>query len=94
MNTGVFDVFLDAVRNEKIIDSPSYVFFASLEHVGPPAVGIRCCRVQVTEGIGEAGIKKGLKASALVIGKAMLANVWLGVCQVNWLMGDVEVTTE
>ena len=77
---------------QEVVDAPASVLLARLEAVGPPRVDALLRRVEVAEGVGEARLQQGGELGTLFVGESGVATVRLGVLQVYFLMGHVEVT--
>ena len=60
----------------------------------PPRVGISFIGVLLTEGVDKTCIEEILKTRPLFIGKAVFADILLGIGEVYFLMGDVEVAAK
>lgn len=76
---------------QKVVDAPACVLLARLEAVGPPRVDAFLRGVEVAEGVGEARLQQGGELGSLFVGESGVATVRLGVLQVYFLMGHVEV---
>ena len=87
------DLFLDAVGDKEIVDPPSGVVLAGLEHVAPPGVGTLCIRVAETETVRKTGIQKLGKAAALFVRETGITTVGCGIFQVNFLVGNIQIST-
>ena len=88
------DLFSGAVGNKEIVDTPAGVPFAGFEHIAPPGVSTHSIGIQMAEGISEAGVQKLFEALTLFVGETGATPVGFGILQVDFLMGDVQITAD
>ena len=90
-DAGVAYVGGDGIAHQEVIDAPAGVVLAGIKAVTPPAVDAFDVWVCRTPGIGKAGIEQLGKLAALLVRKACVAAVGLGVLKVDLLVCHVKV---
>ena len=83
----------EIIGGDKIIDPPANISGTCTPAVGPPGIGTGSVGMEVAKGIEKAFGEEVGHALALLIGKAGIFAVGLGVGQVDLLMGNIEVAT-
>ena len=83
-----------AVRHEKIIDSPARIVLSRTTAVMPPGVRVLNRRVQKSERVDEASVQQCGKFCALFVAETRALMISFGMFKVNRLMRDVEVTAD
>ena len=63
------DAVEEGVGDSEVIESPAHITFPGLCPKGPPGIGVRGFRVEVPEGVGEAGGQGLTEALTFFIGK-------------------------
>ena len=87
-------MILDTVADQEIINPPARVIdFAGFNPLGPPGVGAFYVTVYIAEGVRESFIQKIAEALPLLIGKAGGSAIILRMCQIDFLMCHIEITT-
>ena len=94
MDLGTTELVVEGSGGDKIVDTPAGILLASLEAVGPPGVDAFLVGIEIAEGVGKAGSQQVGELGAFFVGKAGIAAVGLGVLEVDFLMGHVQVPTE
>lgn len=94
MDVCCFEVRLECLRDEEIVDPPADITCPGICPVGPPSVGFGFVGIKMSECIDEATGEHLVESFALFLGEAMLADVWLGICKVDFLVSDVQITTK
>lgn len=94
MNLRVFDLSCDLAACKPIVDAPADITGTGVCPVCPPTICVGFVGVGGAECVSEAGGKKRAEAVPLLVGKTMFADVWLWICQVNFLVGNIEITAE
>ena len=84
----------NAFAGKPIINAPANVSGAGVCPVGPPALGAGFFRVRAADGINKACSLTIIETFTLFISEAVLADVLLRVCEVNFVMGNVKVTAK
>ena len=84
----------DAGACQPVVNAPANIASAGIRPVRPPAVGAGCVGIGSAKRIDKSRIQKCLKATPLFVGKSMLADIWFGICEVNFLMSDVEIAAK
>ena len=82
-----------SVGEEEVVDAPPGVLLARMKAVRPPGVG-HLRGVEAAEGVGEAACEQRRHLLALLVGEACVLAVGLGVLEVNFLVGHIEVATD
>ena len=93
MNSGLADGGGEIIGGDKIIDPPPNIAGTGTPAVGPPGIGTGGVGMEVAKGIEKALGEEVGHTLALLIGKAGIFAVGLGVGQVDLLMGNIEVAT-
>ena len=76
-----------------IVDSPSDIFFAGVKSVAPPSV-LFFLLAKMPERVNESALRELVHPRAFFGQKAGVAFVRLWICQIDWLVRDVIVTTK
>ena len=90
-DAGVAYVVGDCVAYQEVVDAPAGVVLAGIKAIAPPAVDALDVGVCRTPGIGKAGVEQLGKLAALLVRKAGVAAVGLGVLKVDLLVRHVKV---
>ena len=90
-DAGVAYVAGDCVAHQEVVDAPACVVLASIKTVAPPAVDALDVRICRAPGIGKTGVEQLGKLAALLVRKACVAAVGLGVLKVDLLVCHVKV---
>ena len=93
VDLGRLDLIGDPLRHQEVVDPPAGVLFPGLEAVAPPTV-FDFLRVEPPEAVGEARRLQLGHLGPLLVGKAGVAAVGLGVLDVDFLVGDVQIAAE
>ena len=88
------DLVSDAVGDEKIVNPPTHILLSCPSHIGPPRVGIALIGMQIPEGIREARRQQFIEFPALLIGKASISDICLGILEVDLIVCNVQVAAE
>ena len=83
----------DAAGDEEVVDAPARILLASMEAVAPPAV-LHLVRVDDAEAVGKARRQKFGHLGPLLVGEARALPVGLGVFDVHFGVGHIQVTAE
>ncbi len=94
VNLWVAHMACDAGACQPVVNAPANVASAGVCPVRPPAVGAGRVGICSAKRIDKSRIQKCLKATPLFVGKSMLADIWFGICEVNFLMSDVEISAK
>ena len=84
-DAGVAYVVGDCVAYQEVVDAPAGVVLAGIKAIAPPAVDALDVGVCRAPGIGKAGVEQLGKLAALLVRKAGVAAVGLGVLKVDVL---------
>ena len=87
----VGDAWGDGAARQPVVDTPADVAGAGVGPMRPPGVFLGRVRMGCSKGIDKTSVEVILKAFALFVGKAMFADVGLGIGQVDFGMGDVHI---
>ena len=93
MDLRIHHALLQAIAHHEIVDAPPCVLLARLETVAPPRIR-HLLRILPSERIRKATGQQVAELLALLVGKAGIHAVALGVLQVDLLVGHVQVATE
>ena len=93
MDAGIGQAVTQAVRQEEIVNAPAGILLSGLESVRPPGVG-HLLRVEEAEAVRKAAAEQRGELLALLIGKAGIAAVALGVLQVYLLVRHIHIATD
>ena len=88
---GVFDALKQTLGGDEVVDAPTCIPLAGTEAVTPPGIG-DLFGIERAEGVDESFGKEFREFLPLLDGEAGVAEVGLGVLDVNLLMGHIEVT--
>lgn len=81
-------------RQHKVIKPPTHILPTGVHHVGPEAVGVCLLRVELSEAVNKTGRQQLTEALPLFGSETCVFLVALWVLQVDFLVCDVEVTTQ
>jgi len=90
---GFFEARAEAFGDEEVVEAPADVPRAGGAEDAPPGV-VSPALFEFAEGVEEAGIDEGSEAVAFFNGEAVVADVGLGVGEVDLGVSDVEVAAE
>ena len=91
-DAGVAYVAGNRITHQEVVDAPAGVVLAGIKAVAPPAVDALDIRVRCAPGVGKTSIEQLGKLAALLVRKACVAAVGLGVLEVDFLVRHVKVT--
>ena len=91
---GVLHLVPQPVGDHEIVDAPTHVPGPGSRPVAPPGVGVGPVGVEEAEGVGKARLQKLGELAPFLIGKAGVADVLLGVFQVDLLVGHVHIAAD
>ena len=92
-NEGAFEARAQRFGDEKIINAPADVPRARAGHRTPPGV-MSPARLEFAEGVHESRVHERAEAVALLDGETVVADVGLGVRQVNLGVRHIEVAAK
>lgn len=87
------NLVFQGVRDEEIVQPPTYILLAGVEAVRPPGI-FHLVRVLEPPGIRESGVQKNRELAALLIGEAGVAAVRVRVLDVYLIVGYVHITAD
>ena len=91
-NKAVLDLIENAIRDHKIVDTPTDVLLSRLHHIAPPGI-FNLIGIERAEGICEARREKLGEFSSFFVGKARAVMVRFGILEVDLLVRNVYSTT-
>ena len=92
-DVGFLEARAEGLREEKVVDAPADVPGAGAGHGTPPAV-MTAALFKFPEGVHETGVHEVGETGAFLDGETVVADVGLGVRQVEFAVGHVEVAAE
>jgi len=93
-NRGVFNLGIQLFGNAEIVDAPTDIALPRPRSVRPPTVTFGRLRVQVAKTINESSFEDSVKTRTFFIRKSRVFSVRLGVGEINFGVGHVEVAAE
>lgn len=93
-NLSSLQPILQGFRCKEIVDSPSRILGPCLEAIGPPGIDFRPIRIKIPEGINKAHLLEVIHTGPLLIREARIFPVRLGIFQIDFLMGYIQVSAE
>ena len=93
-NIGLSDVVFYSFRDAKVIDAPSDITLTRGGTVGPPCIAFGGIGVEVAKAVDKAGLDDGVETGSLFVSKARVLSIRLWVGEINFGVGDVEVTAK
>ena len=93
MDLRIVKTLAQTVGDDEVIDAPAGILLTGLEAVRPPGI-LHFIRIFLAEGVGKAVGQQMTELGALLVGKARIMTVGLGILDIDLLMGHIQVTTE
>ena len=94
MNSGFRDAWRQLTRMEEIINSPTGIIDSSISHGRPPGVGSLETRISLAKNIYESQFEEFLETMTLLERESVFAFILFPVFQINWLVGDIEISAK
>ena len=94
INRGFFQLVVETFRGDEVVDAPSGVVLAGFEAVAPPRIDTRYIGIKVAPRVGKAGSQQIGHLLPFLVGEAGVVVVGLGIFQVDFFVGNVQVTAE
>ena len=91
VNPGIRYFWEEAVRYQPVVDTPPCVLGSCLEAVTPPRINILHIWIHCAPRVCEACGQKLCELLALLVRKASIHVIGLGVLQVNFLMSHIHI---
>ena len=91
---GFFQPVVEVLRSQEVVDAPSGIVLTGFETVAPPRIDARHIGVEVAPRIGEARRQEVCHLLPFFVGEAGVLMVRLGVLEVDFFMGHVEVAAD
>lgn len=91
---GFSQLRIEPFRGDEVVNAPPGILFAGFEAIRPPGVDVGLVGVEVSEGVGEPFRKQEGHLGPFFVGKSGIASVGLGVLEVYFAVGYVEVAAE
>lgn len=91
---GFSQLRIEPFRGDEVVNAPPGILFAGFEAIRPPGVDVGPVGVEVSEGVGESFRKQEGHLCSFFVGKSGIASVGLGVLEVYFAVGYVEVAAE
>ena len=93
MDLRIVKTLAQTVGDDKVIDAPAGILLTGLEAVGPPGI-FHLIGIFEAEGVGKAAGQQMAELGALLVGKARIMAVGLGVLDIDLLMGHIQVAAK
>ena len=93
VDTGIGYLGHQSLADHEVVDAPTGILLTGLETIRPPRV-LHLIRMERAVGIAEATRKQIAELLALLVGKAGIMTIGLGVLDVDFLVGYIQVATE
>ena len=93
MDSGIDQAFAQTIGNDEIVDAPAGILLAGLKTIRPPGI-LHLVGIFKAEGVGEAIGQQLAELGALLVGKARIMAVGLGILDIDLLVGHVQVAAE
>lgn len=89
---GLFEFWKEGSRDKEVIESPANIAFSGFGSVGPPGVVVGFVGVLVAESVNETSFEEFGEIVTFLIGETSGIAVGVGVSEVDFSMGDIEIT--
>lgn len=89
----VFEILFQDSRSKEVIDAPTNVPAAGIREVAPPAVFSCLIGIEESERIDESCVQEFLETHPLFICESCISSVRLRVCQVDFFVCDIQIST-
>ena len=91
VNLGALHLILNTLGDYEIVNTPTSVLLASLEHIAPPAI-LHLFRMQIAEGIHKACGLKNAELFALLVRKASCLLYTSPSPRIDFLRCHIQIT--
>ena len=94
VNFGVSDFIGDCFTCKPVVYAPTDIASPGVCPVSPPGIGRFLLGIFVAEGVDESGRLKCVKSGSFFVCEAVLADVWLWIREVNFVMRNVKISAK